>query len=173
MRLCSSCGERLDSSTKRYCSDLCRDEASLVRYARKARAQARLQHPDVVLGLRRKFASVHGGGYPVKERYVTSAVRSEVLSRHGGLCEFCRTAPATEVDHIDGSSSEPSNLRGLCSSCHGERTEGSYSEPTAAHAAQDSRLWARILSPEPMRACDDHETWDDRKSRAPRPNSSA
>ena len=55
-------------------------------------------------------------------------LRAEVL-RAEPLCRLCRTAPATEVDHIvafhgvhDPLRLSPGNLRPVCAPCHRRRT---------------------------------------------------
>lgn len=72
--------------------------------------------------LRRGSSTARGYGYAWQARIRPAALMREPL------CRFCndagRTTVATEVDHIDGNSSnnEPSNLRSLCRPCHSART---------------------------------------------------
>lgn len=51
------------------------------------------------------------------------AIRSEVLGRQP-WCAICKSALATDVDHIDGNAwnNEARNLWGLCRSCHSRKT---------------------------------------------------
>ncbi|MGH8660021.1 MAG: HNH endonuclease [Gammaproteobacteria bacterium] len=52
-------------------------------------------------------------------------LRLLVLARDP-VCRICQRAPSTDVDHIipkrRGGADDPSNLQGLCSSCHARKT---------------------------------------------------
>ena len=55
-------------------------------------------------------------------------LRAAMLRREP-VCQACRRAPATDVDHITpiragGSMTHPSNLQSLCHECHSRKTLG-------------------------------------------------
>ena len=59
-------------------------------------------------------------------------LRAQILARDP-LCQICERAAATEADHITprsqgGSQWDPSNMQGLCKSCHSKKTwtDGSH-----------------------------------------------
>jgi 5-methylcytosine-specific restriction protein A len=66
-------------------------------------------------------------GATVRERGTTWQRKREVilLGSHC-FCVLCKTAAATEVDHItpleQGGSNDESNLQGLCHECHAAKT---------------------------------------------------
>ena len=53
-------------------------------------------------------------------------IRAEVLRRDRWLCQVCRLADATEVDHVApkalGGTDEPGNLQAICNRCHRAKT---------------------------------------------------
>jgi hypothetical protein len=71
--------------------------------------------------------------------------------------------PGEEVDHIAGPSTELTNLRLLCRSCHRVVTEQHLIPITdAEHEALFQQIWFRSMSPMPLRPCDTEEwrtTW--------------
>ena len=90
--------------------------------------------------------------------------REEIIRRDGGLCVLCGD-PGEHVDHINGNSCEPINLRLLCVPCHMHITAtiGQPANPDVITAAQTQTLIAEILrrvdADEPVRPCDAHDTW--------------
>lgn len=54
-------------------------------------------------------------------------LRLSVLRRDGYLCQVCRAADASEVDHIvpksSGGTDEPDNLQAICRVCHAKKTQ--------------------------------------------------
>lgn len=158
MVLCLNCDGPVDDGAN-FCSPLCVQTAKTIRYGRAVYADGRIELPDVAEALRIKLASVLGGGYPEAERRVSSARRAAVFTRDGGICQLCHDAPATQVDHLDGSSDDLENLRGVCDSCHRGRTLASVRAATPAEVLIGIGIRARIDAASPLRACDDHETW--------------
>lgn len=53
------------------------------------------------------------------------ALRASILMRDP-LCRSCHGAPSTHADHVvaraNGGTDAPSNLQGLCASCHSRKT---------------------------------------------------
>lgn len=71
-------------------------------------------------------------------------LRPAILERDP-TCVICRRAPSTHVDHRiprkRGGTDAPSNLRGLCASCHGAKTaarDGGFSNPIRHDDDEDS-----------------------------------
>lgn len=71
-------------------------------YARRAAADGRIDQSDVAAALEMRLAHIAVGGYPETARRIPDKVRAEVFARDGGRCVLCG-APATEIDHIEGS----------------------------------------------------------------------
>lgn len=67
-------------------------------------------------------------GATIRERGTSwQRKRETVLLGSHCFCVLCKTAPATEVDHItpleQGGSNELANLQGLCYECHSAKTK--------------------------------------------------
>ena len=122
---CANCGGPVDAAPWMYCSPLCSETASTVRYARGVQRDGRIADPEVQEAVLIHIALVLGGGYNADRRRLTDQVRREVLDRSEGRCVECGE-PATEIDHIDpgfvGNINDPTNLQGLCSACHRTKT---------------------------------------------------
>ncbi len=109
------------------------------------------------------MAMALSGGYDSAARYLPAAARQAIIDRDGGHCVLC-DGPGNEIDHIDGDSPDPANLRLLCHSCHAGVTLshcGHHDDPRtdAEIDALFDRLTARIDEATPTRACDDAEDW--------------
>jgi hypothetical protein len=94
---------------------LCNQVARWIRYFQKTNSDGRAQLADVHEALGIQLALIAGGGYSETERQLSPEVRDAVNTRDGGICQSCG-APGTDIDHIDGSSADLSNLQLLCQS---------------------------------------------------------
>jgi hypothetical protein len=95
------------------------------------------------------------GGYFERLRRIPAKVRADVVARDNGRCIRCGE-PGTEIDHIAGSSSAPTNLQLLCHTCHVEKTGESivWRQTTPAERAILVAVLQRVFSPEPLRPSD-------------------
>lgn len=149
-----------------YCCELCDQEASTVRYARRILADGRINRPDVQEGLGARLLMLGSGGYPQRARELSDQARAEIFTRDNHTCQLCGGI-ATEIDHIQGSSPDPSNLRSLCGDCNRSRafaqarTVTAISDPEkfASITARLDRLAARVAAKRPLRICDDEDAW--------------
>ena len=159
---CANCSSVIRQA-KMYCSEVCSQEAGWVRYARACRLDGRDQLPDVIEALRIRLALTLGGGYPKLARTLPDSVRRTIIERDQGKCQICGQ-PGTEIDHISGSSNDPSNLQLLCDSCHNKKTTASFvritkeSHPEAWEKGQ--WLGRRAAAKEPLQLCDS-EQWSE------------
>jgi 5-methylcytosine-specific restriction endonuclease McrA len=140
-----------------FCSDLCQDEASYVRYFRACISDGRNLQDDVQEALHIKLAHILGGGYPRRERSLSQAIRDAVTARDKGRCRECGE-PGSQIDHICGDSDDLVNLQLLCPKCHNEKTALGFvpiSETTHPEEwAKAEMLSARVHADEPTRLCD-------------------
>ena len=164
--LCYNCDMEMDMAAL-FCTDLCKQEAALVRYVRSVRQQGRQNEPDIVQAIRIKLVHIFNGGYPDKARHLSPAIRQRVIERAKGMCEAkdCKKT-GVEIDHIHGNSRDLSNLQYLCKECHSKKTEAGIrpvtpDDPRYAELKEHKlRLMRRYLAKTPLRECDDHEKWD-------------
>jgi hypothetical protein len=123
---CANCARQVVAPTVRriYCSDLCSQVTSWIRYFQKAKADGRILLPDVHEALGIKLAHIAAGGYAETARRLPPELRDAIGQRDGGICRECG-APGSDIDHIDGSSADPENLQLLCRECHNAKTQRS------------------------------------------------
>ena len=86
---------------KIYCSNLCRDEAHFIRYARRCTLDGRINRPDIQEALKIKLIFLISGGYKHEERRISDKIREKVLKRDKYKCKVCGKN-ATDIHHIDG-----------------------------------------------------------------------
>jgi hypothetical protein len=160
--LCPNCDERFASSSTRdkaYCGTQCHGEAKAVRYGRaKHRQYGKVLPADITEALGKKVAHALGGGYDRAARSLSKARRVEVWRRDGCRCVTCG-APGEDIDHIDGSSDDLTNLRLLCRPCHRQITD-EHMKPISDPAMRQraAKLRQRVKSTDPLCPCD-AEDW--------------
>ena len=165
--ICQNCDGQLTLQQARcgrlYCSEKCQQTAEIVRYGRATlRDGCYERDPLVRQAIDTRIALILGGGYPKKARALTREQREAIFVRDGWRCRLCG-APATEIDHIAGSSPDPENLQALCSSFHSTKTAANFRPAPPEKAAEGDAIWARIRAGQPERLCDNDEEWDERR----------
>lgn len=167
---CLNCDEpRVTSAAPLYCSEVCRQAAKAVRYARACVRDGRIASPDIQEAIQMRVAHVLAGGYAEKDRRISPEARHTVMENAGGHCQRCgrmfnpddSEATAT-IQHLNGSSSELSNLRAWCRRCNMADAQSRFSPvlDDAPESRAFEELRARWESPIPLRACDDDERWN-------------
>jgi hypothetical protein len=143
-----------------FCSEVCKQTAKAIRYARARNADGTYNQPDIADAIKIKIGSVLGGGYPESERRLLPTVRAAIFERDGGQCMSCGK-PATEIDHMKPQhgtkTNDPDNLQSLCRDCHVEKTLASSRPLKDDEEEQLMAILLRIESPEPVRLCDGAE----------------
>lgn len=111
---------------------------------------------DVAQALRIKMAHALAGGYDPAASYLSRAAREHVIERDGGACVRC-SSPGSEIDHIDGDSPDPANLR-LHHTCHVGSLCRTAAMRRPCRTLRSMRFFAaitgRVHSPAPARACE-------------------
>jgi Zn finger protein HypA/HybF involved in hydrogenase expression len=159
---CANCDDELDFETQPlFCSELCREVAAFVRYARRLIVDPiRSADPLVKVKMQVRQAMIVGGGYPAKERHLSDSQRAFIIERDNGVCRECGE-PANQIDHIKGSSPDPENLQLLCDPCHTKKTKSAMVPASKEQVAWIENLWqTRILVEVPTRLADHETEWD-------------
>ena len=167
-RRCIGCGTALPSPAL-YCGELCEQEARFVRYVRRRLGDGGIIDRPVAEAVATQLLMLGAGGYPRRARTVPTSVREAVIARDGRRCLLCG-ASGEHIDHINGSSNAPENLRLLCAAHNAEamrarvRVLSVDEDPdlVAFLIDQRERLAARVLADPPSRPCDDEKTWAQR-----------
>ena len=162
--ICQNCGEELPlDSIKRgklFCGEKCRETAKAVRFGRAATRDGRYEsNPEDREALDIKIIMVLGGGYKERERRLSKEQREYIFERDGWTCQLCG-APATQIDHIDGSSSDPDNLQAACGPCNLEKAKSNPTPASMATRMEAYAIFDRIRSEQPVIACDNERVWD-------------
>jgi hypothetical protein len=163
---CVNCSQDIEEK-KLYCSTFCSEFAGAVRYVRRAIADGRIEAADVREGIGAKLLMLTGGGYPRLRRALSQTERDAIFLRDEYTCQLC-SRPATQIDHIAGDSSDPSNLRAICRACNIAMafTNARIVTPASDPRGFDrlSRLFEefafRVAVKHNVRLCDDPHCWD-------------
>ena len=161
--ICQNCDAPLTLEQARhgalFCGEKCQQTAKVVRYGRATRADGRYDRdPQVREAIRTRIAFILGGGYPEKARKLSPAQREAIFVRDDRRCRLCG-APATTIDHIAGSSSDPANLQALCELCNKARVH--FRPATPGEKAEGDTIWFRMRAAQPLRRCDDEKQWNE------------
>lgn|GEM_PF-2189132 len=153
-----------------YCSEMCQQMAGTIRYVRACRRDGRIFRPDVKEAIQMRVAQTVAGGYPTKDRRIPDDLRRTVMEGANGQCQKCgrdfdpddADAIAT-IQHMDGSSSEPSNLQAWCRRCNMADAQSRFvriadGSPESRAIAEMKTRWESTV---PLRPCDDDERWKD------------
>src|SRR5436309_2531607 len=86
--LCCNCDQPINERIRPFlfCSVACKQEAKLVRYCRRAWKEDRFSDPAVGEVFQIRLAFIVSGGYPERERRISSSMRSMVFARDDGKC---------------------------------------------------------------------------------------
>ncbi len=163
--ICQNCDAQLTLQQARrgklFCSEKCQQTAKTVRYGRATLLDGRYhQDPLVRQAIDMRIAHILGGGYPEKARHLSPEQREAIFTRDDRRCRLCG-APATDIDHIAGSSSDPENLQALCKPCNMAKARANFRSATPEEAAEGNAIRARITAERPVRLCDDEKKWDE------------
>ena|SRR2546425_964140 len=163
--ICQNCDAPLTLQQARrgmlFCGEKCQQTAKTVRYGRATLLDGRYKRdPFVRQAIDMRIAHILGGGYPEKARHLSPEQREAIFTRDDRRCRLCG-APATDIDHIAGSSSDPDNLQALCKSCNMAKAAANFRPATPERAAEGKAIRARITAERPVRLCDDKKKWDE------------
>jgi hypothetical protein len=168
--LCPNCGAPAENLAGPYCSEACRDQAAFVRQFRAALDSGSILTPEKQLVFGERLWWLLGGGLPLRESRIPESAKRQVSRRSDGKCETCG-APMTSVENIGSGCNRPLHLRAVCAGC--SRTK-SYGDLGFGNRPQVVGLLInfgkRIGATNPMRLCDDPDTWDWRGFMARRRN---
>ena len=155
--VCANCDRAFTPPARAtaFCGLGCKGEARAVRYGRKLRREHGDELPeDHAYALKMQIAHALGGGYRATARRLSAAVRAEVIDRDSGVRQQCGE-PGEEIDHIEGDSSDRTNLRYLCKPCRHEVTDRHLTRIMDGETLLRAlNLRRRIGAAEPLRACD-------------------
>lgn len=176
--LCQQCDAELSLEESRkgsmFCGDRCAQVAATIRSARVSTRNGKYHEIDsqgnpsmtrMATDLRIAFVSF-GNGYPTKARKLTEQQRIAIFERDDYTCQYIDPETgvmcgriATDIDHISGSSPDPSNLRALCKGCNVGRAIKRLPTLTPEQEAIKASIWASINARYPQRPCHDEQRW--------------
>src|SRR5260370_4476159 len=138
--ICQNCDVPLTLKQARhgalFCGEKCKQTAKAVRYGRATLRDGRYKRDPLVREVvAQKVAHVLGGGYQEKARSLSDEQREAIFKRDNWRCRLCGE-PATEIDHIAVSSSDPNNLQALCKPCNMAKARHDGTKATTKEAEE-------------------------------------
>ncbi len=159
-RTCPNCGAPQDSTRSPYCGERCREESAFVRQVRSLLKSGAPIEQERLASLGQVLWHALGGGYPRRLLLLDEKARLRAFKKSEGKCEACG-APAETFDHIGSACNRGSNLRPMCRKCAVTKDFGSQEHLTRPEVQEQlARLARRIGADQPIRCCDDAESWD-------------
>lgn len=161
---CVNCSKEINiEGSVIYCSEYCQQIAGTIRYVRRARIDQRESEIEFQVGLGDRLNHLPNGGYPARDRLLSKELRETIFKRDNYTCRICGKKKAQQIDHIKGSSNDPTNLQAACSDCNREKAFSDLRLITPEEREAIEKLYLnmamRIVTPFPSLACDDHERW--------------
>lgn len=161
---CVSCGKEINiEGSVIYCSEYCQQIAGTIRYVRRARIGHRESEIEFQIGLGDRLNHLPNGGYPAQDRLLSKELRETIFKRDNYTCRICSKKEAQQIDHIKGSSNDPTNLQAVCADCNREKAFSNQRLATPEEREIIEKLYVdmaiRIATPFPSLACDDHGRW--------------
>lgn len=157
---CPNCGVQVSSEKSPYCGKDCREEAAFVRQLRTGISEKTMLDMERSVSLGQVLWHLLGGGYPLRLSLVPKKSIAQVINRAQSKCEACGSL-ATTVDHLKTACNRPINLRAVCGECCKDRPFGEPRVTSAkGYAEKQLLLAARVGAPDPLRCCDDADSWD-------------
>ncbi|GJL73721.1 MAG: hypothetical protein NMNS01_29200 [Nitrosomonas sp.] len=137
--------------------------AGTIRYVRRARIDHRESKIEFQVGLGDRLNHLPNGGYPARDRLLSKELRETIFKRDSYTCRICSKKEAQQIDHIKGSSNDPTNLQAVCTNCNREKAFSNQRLATPEEREIIENLYVnmamRIAAPFPLLACDDHRRW--------------
>ncbi|SDH34299.1 HNH endonuclease [Nitrosomonas sp. Nm132] len=161
---CVNCSKEINiEGSVIYCSEYCQQIAGTIRYVRRGRINQRESEIEFQVGLGDRLNHLPNGGYPARDRLLSKELRETIFKRDNYTCRICGKKAAQQIDHIKGSSNDPTNLQAACSDCNREKAFLNRRLITPEEREAIEKLYfnmaMRIATPFPLLACDDHERW--------------
>ena len=124
--LCLNCFEPIESTNplKLYCSRACAQTAEKVRELRRWRkTNGDFDIHEMLATVSRAISIAFSGGYDKRTRQIKPDIRQFIIERAGLKCEQCGVpfgdgSHKATIQHMRGSSNDPSDLRAWCWQCN-------------------------------------------------------
>lgn len=141
---CPGCGMEMAQVMPLFCNDFCKQRAAFVRYVRSCFSDQRITKEEILYeAIGSKLLMLFHGGYPEKERRLSDKLRKEIFERDKWLCECGK--PATEIDHRNGNSNRPNDLRAVCRACNLAAMRAKIHRMEPIDAQKNPQLWLKMF----------------------------
>ena len=127
VRPCPNCARPVTAAQRLFCSELCTEAASIVRYIRKVEGRGVLAGRDVYQVIETRVRMLAGGRRVHEQgelrvvsrgdQHVPQTLRAAVRTRAGDRCEVCGE-PGSDLHHLQYPARDADDLQLLCQTCH-------------------------------------------------------